>query len=893
MSSSHLTETCASSMPCGEVRHVWIPKGTKNNQQGEYIQRKSSPPYKIFDERWRTKAPYTATHVCRDNGKWFTLEMRKSGNAMWVGESHFQGPAPRQILGRRNVDVYFHAYVPDTIFDLVNPQLFVMQAYEENGQTQLMEQEAVELKPTAQNIEYWHSTSPMECSNVGLYVVYMLKHDKPKYYFDFLGSEKKKESVTKHFFVSQAGTHQTSHHFYVSLGGLLKPNKSPRECVASLLDSILTNGPLLPDLTVFTLINFLEKERKLQQSDLTQAYSDTAHSMIANAGESLTAKQMIVLLELLGTRRAVTREWDTWAVALLTVTPPAGAISENARSGLIFLANMGDPRLGNLKLRRGAAGALTWTACLLWGLCPDNLQQKGLCPDNLQLSNQMAPRRQPTNEEYFRKAVMALSKAASSTAANRWKPAEIMFIIKMLISDAPSSAQPKPEAAFIFFLNQKLIPMQSQSKCISVLDVCIGRANDHYWSATHHRENLCTAIQMAVWELIDGRTCAFERLVDVFESTPIPNVQIAIRKRVSRCADWEREPERMLLFIKKLQFRRDQLKSEELVRSFVGSPAPPTFLYIYPRLLTLLSIDPKLHNDALDQSSVKTNVTRLWVDRMLEDFSPADGVVRLLKHLAHYWQDWMMPSDAVARAGASLFGRNPDNEAELAMLTARYHTQFYHAGLKDCLTHFWPNINMLDDSSPQTGLASAGTERSRTTPSMATEVQSSADCQERHRHHHDLLILTFTAYTCSIAQLMQEHGFSTDMVRVEQIGQFTSERRLRKEVIEAFWSPKDPRQMLIIQCDSIMHSKHVLLLREIMMECEQAYRNAAAADTCVASIQKEQAIVLHLQRFHAATDGLGEGSVPWQFSCLSEWKQVVVDQLEGTAETFKLFARGA
>jgi len=248
----------------------------------------------------------------------------------------------------------------------------------------------------------------------------------------------------------------------------------------------------------------------------------------------------------------------------------------------------------------------------------------------------------------------------------------------------------------------------------------------------------------------------------------------------------------------------------------------------------------------------------------------------------------MMPSDAVARAGASLFGRNPDNEAELAMLTARYHTQFYHAGLKDCLTHFWPNINMLDDSSPQTGLASAGTERSRTTPSMATEVQSSADCQERHRHHHDLLILTFTAYTCSIAQLMQEHGFSTDMVRVEQIGQFTSERRLRKEVIEAFWSPKDPRQMLIIQCDSIMHSKHVLLLREIMMECEQAYRNAAAADTCVASIQKEQAIVLHLQRFHAATDGLGEGSVPWQFSCLSEWKQVVVDQLEGTAETFKL-----
>lgn len=135
-----------------------------------------------------------------------------------------------------------------------------------------MEQEAVELKPTAKSIEYWHSTLPMECSNVGLYVVYMLKHDKPKYYLTFLASRKRKNLLpSKHFFVRQAGTHQTSHHFYVSLGGLLKPNKSPSECVASLLDSILTNGPLLPDLTVFTLINFLEKESKLQQSDLTQA----------------------------------------------------------------------------------------------------------------------------------------------------------------------------------------------------------------------------------------------------------------------------------------------------------------------------------------------------------------------------------------------------------------------------------------------------------------------------------------------------------------------------------------------------------------------------------------------------------------------------------------------
>lgn len=212
--------------------------------------------------------------------------------------------------------------------------------------------------------------------------------------------------------------------------------------------------------------------------------------------------------------------------------------------------------------------------------------------------------------------------------------------------------------------------------------------------------------------------------------------------------------------------------------------------------------------------------------------------------------------------------------------------QIYHAGLKDCLTHFWPNINLSDDLTPPKYLNSADTERAQAGYSSAAGKQSSMD--RLRSHHHDLLILTFTSYTCSVAQLMQESGFQKDMVRVEQIGQFTSERRLRKEVIEAFWSPKDRRQMLLIQCDAIMHAEHLLLLREIMFECEQAYRNAAAADTSVTRIQKEQAIVLHLQRFHAATDSLGEGTVPWQFSCLSEWKQVVVDRLEGSAKDFTL-----
>lgn len=42
----------------------------------------------------------------------------------------------------------------------------------------------------------------------------------------------------------------------------------------------------------------------------------------------------------------------------------------------------------------------------------------------------------------------------------------------------------------------------------------------------------------------------------------------------------------------------------------------------------------------------------------------------------------MMPSDAVARARASIFGSKPENEAELATLTARYHTQVRNPSAK-------------------------------------------------------------------------------------------------------------------------------------------------------------------------------------------------------------------
>ena len=122
--------------------------------------------------------------------------------------------------------------------------------------------------------------------------------------------------------------------------------------------------------------------------------------------------------------------------------------------------------------------------------------------------------------------------------------------------------------------------------------------------------------------------------------------------------------ESMLRLITRLQFRRDQLMSEVLLRSFVGAPVPPAYLYIYPRLLGCLSVDPNMHKDRLDQGSVKTNVTRTWVDRMLEGASPADGIVRLVEHLDRYWHDWNADVPELREPRASM-------EAQMSQLHKR------------------------------------------------------------------------------------------------------------------------------------------------------------------------------------------------------------------------------
>jgi hypothetical protein len=139
-------------MKIGEVRHVWIPKGTLNDQTGDYIQRRSTYPHQTFEELKHGQAPYNAAHACRYQGRWFKLEMGRTGHAFWAGESAYQGPPPQNTSGPksapstsagartttgdvsgRKVDFYFHGYVSDAIFNLSDATLSVMPAYEEYG----------------------------------------------------------------------------------------------------------------------------------------------------------------------------------------------------------------------------------------------------------------------------------------------------------------------------------------------------------------------------------------------------------------------------------------------------------------------------------------------------------------------------------------------------------------------------------------------------------------------------------------------------------------------------------------------------------------------------------------------------------------------------------------
>lgn len=216
----------------------------------------------------------------------------------------------------------------------------------------------------------------------------------------------------------------------------------------------------------------------------------------------------------------------------------------------------------------------------------------------------------------------------------------------------------------------------------------------------------------------------------------------------------------------------------------------------------------------------------------------------------------VMPADAVARCELSRFAQNPDNEQELRALITSYYGSKHHAGLRECFQYAWPHLLRLQGAVDDATDCGA----------METDVEMDADTHEQPC----LLVLTFTNYTCSIESILGDRGVTTANIKLLRLGAFESEKTLRSQV-NNFWCEAEPRDMLVVQCDAMLHSQHLLLTREIMREAEEAYTDVAVA----ARRPKAQAIVLHLQRFQSALAGR------WEFSHVSDWKQIVVDRLEG------------
>ena len=228
----------------------------------------------------------------------------------------------------------------------------------------------------------------------------------------------------------------------------------------------------------------------------------------------------------------------------------------------------------------------------------------------------------------------------------------------------------------------------------------------------------------------------------------------------------------------------------------------------------------------------------------------------------------LMPADAVARSETSLFAQTPENEQQLSELIESYYQSTHHAGLRECLQHVWPRLVRFqaDETMPDV----SGSEAANTAIAEADTGVVQQQC---------LLVLTFTSYACNVGQLLRDRGVEASNIKMLRIGAFESEKTLRAEV-DGFWQEDETHDLLMIQCDATHHSQHLLLMREIMREAEEAYKDVTVA----ARRPKAQAIVLHLHRFAGSAACAGR----WEFSHLSEWKQIVVDRLEGEAKDFEL-----
>ena len=493
----------------------------------------------------------------------------------------------------------------------------------------------------------WFSRTPIACE-VGATVVYILEYEER--HWSGMYSPKKKDVVTgttSGFLTINPSSpgKQVMHVFRIKLDEPLKSiQHSPRECTSELVYHILLgDSPAEQQLSVHMLLAYLRVQQQGVSAQVLQSACMDAVNKIVESGPD--TERLLRCLTFVGEQRLKITDhvdfWSAWTKALIRTPPPGQPLNEAAVVALSKLANQNGVQISSdytRTQRSGEAGELTWMGCILWGLAPQHLLQP--LPTAY---------RRPKRERdigHYRDGLKGLH---HSIATESWDLHDLHKLFKKLLDDVPMSQSSVPEAVLLELLKQewRFHTANGADAKYSILDIC-------QRTAVPFDQRRCIALSIdvkdALWTLISGDRCQLDRLVDVFDNVTIDSVQSAVRRKASRCSEWEWEanvqglslgfsPEQILGIIKRLEFRRDRNMSEELIRSFVGHVSPP-FLDIYPYLLELLQLDPNLHKDRLDQGSVDTNVTRIWVERMLQDMTPVEGVVRLFEHLEQHWAAW-------------------------------------------------------------------------------------------------------------------------------------------------------------------------------------------------------------------------------------------------------------
>ncbi|KAK3257836.1 hypothetical protein CYMTET_33097 [Cymbomonas tetramitiformis] len=263
-------------------------------------------------------------------------------------------------------------------------------------------------------------------------------------------------------------------------------------------------------------------------------------------------------------------------------------------------------------------------------------------------------------------------------------------------------------------------------------------------------------------------------------------------------------------------------------------------------------------------------------------------------------------ADAVARLQLSALAL--DRREETADLIAGYRQDLRHVSLVECWKYQHQCVAANHRPVEPGDNDDEGDDRGG--QASAKQVSNTGRSESRGSGRQRLLIMTYSPLTTCPRSTLGD----VCSCKVLNLGKFASERMLSSE-IEHFWSEDCEEELLVVQCDAVLHAKHLPLCRHKMEDAENEYQQthlapddlaeaaqpppasqdgdaevsteaapsrAAAADggsrgSARRRVPKSQMIVVHMRR----STFEGEEDDSWQLNLLVDWEQVMVDKLDG------------